>query len=190
MPRAARFGSRGATAVAVLILGLPLLVSCRSGATVVPRQRDIDEQIDKMRASARPFYFAGHEFNGLPLTAAQYEAWRDGGLFAYGTCTIPLGQDGGCSPPAQIQIFRFDPGQWGRAVGCHGEHSLLGVPTVRHDGLVLLSKGAVVKIYARNHAEDRRLALRLRSIERPDEPLRRLPRPARAARLLLESVCH
>jgi hypothetical protein len=188
MPRA-RLGSRGATTVALLAFGAPFLLGCRGGAIVVPRQHDIDEQIDKMRASARPFYFAGREFNGLPLTAAKYEDWRDGGLFAYGTCTIPPGQDGGCAPPAQIQIFRFDPGQWGRAVGCHRLHPLLGVPTVRHDGLVLLSKGAVVKIYARNRVEDRRLALSLRSIELPNEPIRRLPMPTRAARLLLASVC-
>src|SRR5437764_5111421 len=168
MSRAARFGSRGAAVIALLVLGIPLLVGCRGSAAIVPAQRDIDEQIDKMRASARPFYFAGREFNGLPLTAAKYQGWRDGGFFAYGTCTIPPGQDGGCSPPAQIQIFRFTPGQWRRAVGCHREDSLLGVPTVRHDGLVLLSKGAVVKIYARNRAEDRLLARSLRSIERPD----------------------
>ena len=189
MSRAAWFASRGATAVALLVFGVPLFVGCRGGATVVPAQLDIDAQIKKMRASGRPFYFAGREFNGLPLTAAKYEDWHHGGFFAYGTCTIPAGQDGGCSPPAQIQIFRFDPSQWRRAVGCHHEHSLLGVPTVRHDGLVLLSKGAVVKIYARSRAEDRRVALSLRSIERPDEPLRRLPMPARATRLVLASAC-
>ena len=188
MPRAC-LGSRGATAVALLAFGAPLLLGCRGSAIVVPRQHDIDEQIDNMRASARPFYFAGRAFNGLPLTAAKYEGWHDGGLFAYGTCTIPPGQDGGCSPPAQIQIFGFDPGQWRKAVGCHRVRSLLGVPTVRHDGLVLLSEGAVIKIYARNRTEDRRLALSLRNIERPDEPIRRLPMPTRAARLLLASVC-
>jgi hypothetical protein len=142
-----------------------------------------------MRASALQFYFAGRKFNGLRLTAAEYEGWHDGGFFAYGTCTIPAGQEGGCSPPVQIQIFRFDPGQWGRAVGCHREESLLGVPTVRHDGLVLLSKGAVVKIYARTRAEDRRVARSLRNIDRPKRPLRLLPKPSRAARRLLASVC-
>ena len=48
-----------------------------------------------MRASTRPFYFVGNEFGGLPLTAAIYEDWHDGGLFVYGTCTIPAGQDTG-----------------------------------------------------------------------------------------------
>ena len=142
-----------------------------------------------MQASARPFYFAGREFAGLPLTAAVHEEWHDGGLFAYGTCTIPAGQDGGCAPPVQIQIFRFKAGQWRLATGCHRRPSLLGVPTVRHDGLVLVTKRAVVKIYARSPREDRRVALSLRDLDRPDRAIDWLPAPAPATRELLASVC-
>jgi hypothetical protein len=188
MLRAARFASRGATFV-TLVGVAALLLGCRSAASVVPHQRDIDAEITSMRASSRPFYFAGSMFDGLPLTMAQYEDWHAGGLFVYGTCTIPAGQDGGCSPPVQIQIFRFDARNWGRAVGCHRQPSLLAVPTVRHDGLVLVSKRAVIKIYARTRAEDRRVAVSLRSIKRPNELLRRLPAPSHAVRLLLASVC-
>ena len=188
MLRRARFASRGATFLGVLGFAA-FLPGCRSAASVVPYQRDIDRQIAVMRGSSQPFYFAGRTFKGLPLTAAEYEDWHKGGIFVYGTCTIPAGEDGGCSAPVQIQIFRFDAGRWGRVVGCHRQPSLLAVPTVRHDGLVLVSKGAVVKIYARTHAEDRRVALSLRNIERPNELLRRLPAPARSVRLLLASVC-
>jgi hypothetical protein len=123
------------------------------------------------------------------LTAAVYEEWHDGGFFAYGTCKLPPGQDGGCAPPVEVQIFRFNPRQWARATGCHKQPALLGVPTVRHDGLVLVSKGAVVKIYARTPASDRRVALSLRSIDHPGRPLGHLPSPSQADRLLLASVC-
>jgi hypothetical protein len=142
-----------------------------------------------MRGSPHPFYFAGRVFNGLSLTTAEYDDWHGGGLFVYGTCTIPARQDGGCSPPVQIQILRFDAREWGRAVGCHRQPSLLAVPTVRHDGLELFSKGAVVKIYARTRREDRRVALSLCSVDPPNQLLRRLRAPDRAVRFRLASVC-
>jgi hypothetical protein len=81
-----------------------------------------------MRKSACVFYFAGREFEGLPLTGAIYESRHDVGLFIYGTCEIPPGQAGGCAPPVQIQIFRFNPTQWARAMGCHQKPG----PPARH----------------------------------------------------------
>ncbi len=172
----------------MVALLVAFLAGCRGGPIVPPARHDIDRQLGRMRNSARPYYFAGREFGGLPLTAAIAEG-RGRGFFAYGTCTIPAGQDGGCSPPLQIQIFRFNPSQWQLAANCHRRPSLLGVPTVRHDGLVLVSKGAIVKIYARSPAEDRRVALNLRNIDHPERPLHRLPMPSAAARALLASVC-
>ena len=173
----------------LLVAGM-LCVGCDDRGTItVPAHRDIGKQIAKMRARDRPFFFAGQEFAGLPLTAARSEDWRGGGLFVYGTGSLPVPADGGCAPPAQIQIFRFDAGLWSRAVNCHRLPSLLGVPTVRHDGLVLFSKGAIIKIYARTHAEDRRLALSLRDLDRPGTILRRLTPPAQATVRLIASVC-
>jgi hypothetical protein len=110
-------------------------------------------------------------------------------FFAYGTCVIPAGQEGGCSVPVQIQIFPFEPKAWGLAVGCHRRPELLHVPTVRHDGLVLFTRRAVVKIYARNPAEDRRVALGLRDVREPRTVLRRLPPPAPSTQRLQASVC-
>src|SRR4051812_13529618 len=121
---------------------LTALVALLTGCGSIAGQRDIDAQIEQMQRFARPFYFAGRAFEGLPLTAAIYEGWHDGGFFAYGTCTIPPGTDSGCTPPVQIQISRFDPVLWRRAVDCHRRPALLGVPTVRFSGLVLVSKGA------------------------------------------------
>ena len=36
-------------------------------------------------------------------------------FFAYGTCVIEAGQEGGCAVPIQIQIFPFEPSLWRRA---------------------------------------------------------------------------
>jgi hypothetical protein len=110
-------------------------------------------------------------------------------FFAYGTCVIPAGQEGGCSVPVQIQNFPFQPRLWRLAVGCHRRPELLHVPTVRHDGLVLFTRRAVVKIYARSPAEDKRVALSLRDVRTPDTVLRRLPPPSRSVRRLQASVC-
>jgi hypothetical protein len=173
----------------ILTLLATSLAACTATGITPPAQHDVEQHLAKMRNGKQPFYFAGREFEGLPLTAAIYEPWHDGGLFTYGTCTIPPGQDGGCAPPVEIQIFRFNPGQWRLAVGCHRKPSLLGVPTVRHDGLVLVSKGALVKIYARNAARDRRVALALRSVDEPVRPIHRLPLPSRKARALVSSAC-
>jgi hypothetical protein len=63
------------------------------------------------------------------------------------------------------------------------------VPTVRHDGLVFFTRRSVVKIYARNPAEDRRVALSLRDARRPRSVLLRLPPPLPSAHRLQASVC-
>jgi hypothetical protein len=110
-------------------------------------------------------------------------------VFAYGTCVIPRGQEGGCAVPVQIQNLPFEPGNWRRAVGCHRLPSLRGVVTVRHDGLVLFTRRSVVKIYARDAAEDRQVALSLREVRRPEQPLRPLPAPTPDVSKLVRSVC-
>lgn len=123
-----------------------------------------------MRVPGPRLYYAGRSFAELALTHAESEG---GGraLFVYGSCEIDdpdgiLGPEGGsCSPPVQIQVFPFDPDQWRLAAGCFRRPPLRGVPTVRHDGLVLFTARTVVKIYARGPAEDRRVAQALRSLD-------------------------
>jgi hypothetical protein len=130
-----------------------------------------DAELERLaRASGPRLYYAGRSFADLPLTHAES---AEGGraLFVYGTCEVEdpdgiLGPEGGsCSPPIQIQVFPFDPQQWGLAAGCFRRPTLRGVPTVRHDGLVLFTARTVVKIYARGPAEDRSVAEALRSLD-------------------------
>jgi hypothetical protein len=152
-------------------LGLALVFAltahgCGSGDEPVT-----DAELERLaRASGPRLYYAGRSFAGLPLTHAE----SGGGgraLFVYGTCEVEdpdgiLGPEGGsCSPPVQIQVFPFDPQQWGLAAECFAQPTLRGVPTVRHDGLVLFTARTVVKIYARGSAEDRRVAEALRSLD-------------------------
>src|ERR687884_1652711 len=141
------------------VLLLPLLVlvtGCLGhGAVTVPHGKDVDQGLARARASSVSFYFAGSRFAGLPLTDVEVDE-QGRAFFAYGTCVIPAGQEGGCAVPVQIQNFPFKRSLWRLAVGCHRRPELLHVPTVRHDGLVLFTRRAVVKIYARSPAEDRR----------------------------------
>jgi hypothetical protein len=154
-----------------LQLGLVLVLTltahgCSSGDAPVT-----NAELERLaRAPGPPLYYAGRSFAGLALTHAESEG---GGraLFVYGACEIEdpdgiLGPEGGsCSPPVQIQVFPFDPKQWRLAAGCYRRPPLRGVPTVRHDGLILLTARTVVKIYARGPAEDRRVARALRSLD-------------------------
>jgi hypothetical protein len=153
----------------------------------VPHGEDVERGLSKARASRFPIYYAGRTFAGLPLTDVEVEG-ADRALIAYGTCRIALPADGGCSIPVQIQHFPFKSEDWRLAVNCHRRPSLLGVPTVRHDGLVLFTERQVVKIYARNPREDRRVALALRRVS-DDKRVRQLPRPDPSLAELQGGVC-
>lgn len=162
--------------------------SCDSRAYVtVPHGEDVEGGLAKARASSFPIYYAGRSFAGLPLTDVELEG-PGRALVAYGTCRIALPADGGCSVPVQIQHFPFKSGDWRLAVNCHRRPSLLGVPTVRHDGLVLFTERQVVKIYARSAVEDRRVALALRRVS-DEEPVRRPPAPDPRVSELQAAVC-
>jgi len=185
----ARVGSMYRYAVIVSLLAtLASLTSCGGGRDV-PAGDGVDSAFSKIRAEQPIVYYLGSRFAGLPLTHA--EADRSGrALFVYGTCEIPPGQtEGGCAPPIQVQVFPFAPRDWSHAVGCHRLSSLRGVPTARHDGLVLFSDRTVLKIYARTPAEDDRAALALRRVDGSSAPQERLPAPPSAVRALIGAAC-
>ena len=53
-------------------------------------------------------YYLDDSYNGLPLTFADFSSGSGTGLsrarsFIYGDCTPPVGGDGGCAPPIEIQ---------------------------------------------------------------------------------------
>jgi hypothetical protein len=175
--------------IGLLALTLGALASgCGSrGSVTVPHGEDVDDGLASARAARVHVYYAGRSLAGLPLTGVDVEG-PDRVLIVYGTCRIALPADGGCAPPIQIQHFPFKPADWRLAINCHRRPSLLGVPTVRHDGLVLFTEGQVVKIYARSPAEDRRVARALRRVS-DDTPVRHLPAPDPRVAELQADVC-
>jgi hypothetical protein len=68
---------------------------------------DSNLTLEEVRALPGPApYFAGAEIAGLPLTAIDRDTvWPL--TFIYGDCD-PVGDDGGCSPPLQVQIRPID----------------------------------------------------------------------------------
>jgi hypothetical protein len=143
-----------------------------------------DVDIEHLRATATtPIYWVGKEFAGLPITHA------DPSLIVYGTCEIEGGSftDDGCGPPVQMQHLEFQPRQWAMAVGCGRLPELRGVPTARHDGLVLFTGRRLVKIYARNRDEDVRVAEALQPLKGPKR--RNLPPPDKDVVEAVETAC-
>lgn len=138
-------------------------------------------------------YYAGDSFAGLPLTHA--EGWDSPGgeaLFIYGSCEPPKGLDeGGCSPPIQIDHSRFSFDRWDIAVveSCFHRPQVRGVPTARQDGFLLFTGGIVLTLYARSPAEDRRLALALRQVNGPIGPNDPLPQPSQKIRQAAAEAC-
>jgi len=172
-----------------LLLATIVAVGCSAG-NVVPRERVSSEEIEAIRDDpGPPMYYAGSTVFGLPLTGAfGWSSAAREAFFAYGTCELPEGE-GGCPVPVQIQHFRFDPAQWRLAEGCFGLPSLRGVPTARHDGLVLFTDSIVVKVYARDEAEERRVVKELRGLNTDLAKGEQLPPPPRQVRELVSRVC-
>ena len=177
--------------VRAVVLGgvaVGLLPACSLGS-VVPRGEDVEGKLTSARSAPGPtLYYLGREFAGLPLTDLAAET-PGRALFVYGTCELPKGE-GGCAPPIQVQIFPFDPHAWRGAAGCRRLRPLRGVPTVRHDGLVLVTGRTVVKLYARSPREDRAAARALHAVNRA-RPLvaDALPPPPRHVAALIDTAC-
>jgi hypothetical protein len=172
-----------------LIVLLATFAGCNSG-NVVPRDRVSEKEIDGLREqSGPPLYYAGRSVSGLPLTEAEgSSSSSDGGFFAYGTCELPEGE-GGCALPIEIQLFQFEPAQWEAAEGCVRLPSLRGVPTARHDGIVLFTDSMVVTVYARDAAEERQVVAELRGLNVDVEKGAPLPPPKRNVRELVARAC-
>lgn len=168
-----------------MLLFLVALAGC--GSRRVPTDRLSEEDAKQVAKSVDvPLYYLGESFAGLPLTGADGDG-RRATLF-YGTCKLSGGNEPSCSVPLQIQHFPIRPGDWQRAVGCTRRPSIRGVPTARHDGLVLFTREGIVKIYARSPREDQLVAQQLRRV-RDDVRAARLPAPSAATVALIDEAC-
>jgi hypothetical protein len=189
VPRPERYRATRGLRLSTFLLAALVAAGCSAG-NVVPRERVSADEVQSLREEkGLPMYYAGQSVFGLPLTGANGWSSEVGeAFFAYGTCELPEGE-GGCPVPVQIQHFRFDPSQWKLAEGCFRHPPLRGVLTARHDGLVLFTESIVVKVYARNSAEERRVVAELRGLNTDLSKGEPLPRPARSVRELVSQVC-
>jgi hypothetical protein len=166
--------------ILILATGSFLVAGCGS------RQVTQEELDGLARSYPEPLYYAGREFEGLPLTYASRED-ADQVLFVYGDCTP--GDDSGCSPPVQIQIFPYDysAGTWKQVVDCRRLPPLRGVLSVRLDGRMLFTGRTMIKLYARGAGEEKRLAHALRPLA--GTPTRTLPPPDADVAAEVKTAC-
>ena len=170
-------------------LSLLALVLVVAGCMFEGQEADVESLRDD---TGLPMYYAGDSFGGLPLTHAEgWDSAAGAANFDYGTCEIPPGDEGGCPLPIQVQHFRFQFNQWklGIVQGCFHRPELRGVPTARHDGLVLFTDDIVVKIYARSPGEARKVALALRQVNGPLGVKDPLPAPPADIREAVAEAC-
>jgi hypothetical protein len=169
----------------VVLFAAAFLASCAGGE----HRTTADDVLHAQEEAGMRLYWLGESYAGLPLTATDADLRRRA-VLVYGECDGESeGIDGfHCTKPQlQVQFLPFNAAAWKLAVGCSMLAPLRGVPTVRHDGLVLVTRGGLVKIYGRGAAEDRRVALALRPLG--DERAMPLPPPSRAQLRAVAAAC-
>jgi hypothetical protein len=166
-------------------VALVLLAAC-----VHAEERASEEDARRaQREAGVTLYWAGESFEGFPLTAAEVDG-PGRALFVYGDCDGESeGIDGfHCTKPQlQIQFLPFESVGWRIASGCRTVESLHGIPTLHHGGLVLVTRDGIVKTFAQNAAQSRRLALALRPVGGSRRP--ELPPPTAEQRRLVATAC-
>lgn len=176
---------------------MPTLAACLFVAffSLAACERERASEEDALRAQEEAsvqLYWLGESYDGLPLTeaSAETEVGARRALFVYGECDGESeGVDGFQCTKAQLQIqhFPFEAVGWKLASGCRTLPSLRGVPTLRHDGLVLVTRDGIVKIYGRRKSEDGRIARALKPVGKPRAD--RLPSPTSAQRRIVADAC-
>jgi hypothetical protein len=163
------------------LLGVAALAACGGAANEVPPLTG-DLTLEQARAFEEfPLVYAGERVDGLPLVAivrrddtAAYVS------FVYGDCR-PSSPDGGCAPPAEIQVWpggRRNLGLYDASRGGSSPSTLArirGSPAAFFDAdtrLELYTAQLTVVLFARSRERLGKLANALRCLveEAPDEP--------------------
>ena len=163
------------------LLGLAALAACGSTADEVPPLAG-NLTLEQARAfEAFPLAYAGERVDGLPLVAiVRRDDTADYVSFVYGDCR-PSSPDGGCAPPAEIQVWpagRRNLGSYDPSRGGSGPIELTtirGSPAAFFDAetrLELYTTQLTVVLFARSRERLGRLADALRCLAEggADEP--------------------
>jgi hypothetical protein len=86
------------------ILAIVFAVVAVSGCSVGHLLPAHSADLEKLERSNKPYFFVGRTFDGLELTHTEtYETADDNtATLVYGDCE-PVGDDGGCAPPLELQ---------------------------------------------------------------------------------------
>lgn len=126
--------------LALVLLVVPVLTGCLHPAA--PPDIGAAREFDRY-----PLYWAGEEFEGVPLVHVDARPDSDIVTFVYGDCDPP--PEGGCSPPLQIQIMALCPHLEIVTLPQAGtRQTIRGAPVGRADGApVLLTRDVQVRAY-------------------------------------------
>lgn len=132
-----------------------------------------------------PLYNAGESVDGYPLVAVLHEPRQDTVDFIYGDCVVPLGSEGGCSPPVEVQVwpacFRNPSLYKSRFSPPFEKTTVRGVPAEVFEGgtrMELHTGKATVVIFAASQAKVMDVARALRGVNVSVPALAPLPAPA------------
>ena len=169
--------ARPTVAASLTAVGLALVGSVSAGGGQSPAASH----------SFDPLYNAGERVDGLPLAAVlRREDTAEFVSFIYGDCVA--GDDAGCAPPAEIQIWpacRRNLGLYDDATdsGAFAERiSLRGVPAILFDDgtrLELETGRSTVVVFAGTRERVLRIAAGLRALDETVLPGLPLPKPVR-----------
>jgi hypothetical protein len=163
------------------LLGVAALAACGGAANEVPPLAG-DLTLEQARAFEEfPLVYAGERVDGLPLVAiVRRDDTANYVSFVYGDCR-PSSPDGGCAPPAEIQVWPAGRRHLGSSEASPGRSSpstltrIRGSPAAFFDAetrLELYTAQLTVVLFARSRERLGKLANALRCLvaDAPDEP--------------------
>jgi len=161
-------------------LGAAALAACGGAADELPPLAD-DLTLEQARAFEEfPLVYAGERVDGLPLVAiVRRDDTADYVSFVYGDCR-PSSPDGGCAPPAEVQVWPADRRSLGAYDASRGGAvpelmRIRGSPAAFFDAgtrLELYTAQLTVVLFARSRERLDELAHALRCVAKSgaDEP--------------------
>lgn len=150
-------------------------------------QKDLASRLESASAETEPpLYFLGRSYAGHDLTRVDVED----GEFYYGTCEIV--DEGGCSPPAQVQNEEMYLSRPDNVRGCKRLADVRGVPAVSWGGgTVVFLKTSTVTVFTYDMSGDDlgSIAEALRSVSGTTDPTDPLRRPPQRVLNWIDTAC-